>query len=98
MKILAIEKETPSATAEQFKPHLKAEAARVWELYQTGVFREIYFRADQSDAVLILECADVEAARHALDTLPLVKAGLIAFDLIPLRPYPGFARLFAADA
>lgn len=98
MRILAIEKEMPGATAEQFKPHLKAEAARVWELYQSGVFRELYFRADQSDAVLILECADVEAARHALDTLPLVKAGLIAFDLIPLRPYPGFARLFAADA
>jgi muconolactone delta-isomerase len=98
MRSLAIEKEMPGATAEQFKPHLKAEAARVWELYQSGVFHELYFRADQSDAVLILECADVEAARHALDTLPLVKAGLIAFDLIPLRPYPGFARLFAADA
>jgi hypothetical protein len=25
----------------------------------------------------------------------MVQAGLIAFDLIPLAPYPGFARLFA---
>jgi len=24
-----------------------------------------------------------------------VKAGLIEFEIIPLRPYPGFARLFA---
>jgi hypothetical protein len=30
----------------------------------------------------------------ALATLPLVSQGLIDFDLIPLRPYPGFARLF----
>jgi hypothetical protein len=45
--------------------------------------------------VLVLECASVEEARDALDTLPLVKTGLIAFDLIPLRAYPGFARLFA---
>ena len=98
MKILAMEKELPGVTEEQFKPHLKAEALRVWELYQADVIRELYFRADRPDAVLVLECADVEVARHTLDTLPLVKEGLIAFDLIPLRPYPGFARLFAIDA
>ena len=98
MKILAMEKEMPGVTAEQFKPRLKAEALRVWELYQAGVFRELYFRADRPDAVLVLECADVEAARHTLDTLPLVKEGLTTFDLIPLRPYPGLAKLFAADA
>jgi hypothetical protein len=98
MKILAIEKQVSGVTAEQCKPHLKAEAARVWQLYQAGVFRELHFRADRSEAVLVLECADIDEARHALDTLPLVKERLIAFDLIPLRPYPGFARLFATDA
>ena len=98
MKILAMERGMSGVTAEQFKPHLKAEALRVWELCQAGVFRELYFRADRPDAVLVLECADVETARHTLDALPLVKEGLIAFDLIPLRPYPGFARLFAIDA
>ena len=30
----------------------------------------------------------------AVDSLPLVAAGLIDFDLVPLKPYPGFARLF----
>ncbi len=98
MKILAIEKQVSGVTAEQFKPHLKAEAARVWELFQADVFRELYFRADRSDAVLVLECIDVEEARHALDSLPLVQEGLIAFDLIPLRPYPVLARLFATGA
>lgn len=97
MKTLAIEQQVSGVTAEQFKPHLKAEAARVWELYQAGVFRELYFRADRSEAVLMLECADVEEARCVLDTLPLVKEGLIASDLVALRPYPGFARLFATD-
>ena len=98
MKMLVIEKEMPGVTAEQFKPHLKAEALRVWELYQADVIRELYFRTDRPDAVLMLECADVQMARDTLDTLPLVKEGLIAFDLIPLRPYPGLARLFATDA
>ncbi len=95
MKILAIERELPGATAEDFRPHLQAEARRAWELYQAGVFREMYFRADEAVAVLMLECADVGTAQAVLNTLPLVQAGLIAFDLIPLRAYPGFARLFA---
>ena len=95
MKILAIEQETPGATAEQFKLHLKAEAARAWELYQAGVFREMYFDRDRHTAVIMLECADVEQARQVLDTLPLVQAGLITFDVIPLIPYTGFSRLFA---
>ena len=97
MKILAIEKEVPGLTAEDFKPHLKAEAVKVWELYQAGVFRELYFRQDRSEAVLILECADVEDAKQVLNTLPLVKEGLSTFDIIPLGPYPGFSRLFAEE-
>jgi muconolactone delta-isomerase len=95
MKILAIEQEVPGITAEAFKPHLKAEAARAWELYQAGVFRELYFQKDRHSAVLILECADVEEAQTVLNTLPLVKEGLITFEIIPLVPYPGFSRLFA---
>jgi muconolactone delta-isomerase len=94
MKILALEREVPGTTATAFTPHLRAEAARVWELQQAGVAREIYFRADRSDAVLILECPDSTEAQRVLATLPLVQAGLITFDVIPLKPYPGLARLF----
>jgi hypothetical protein len=94
MKILALEREIPGTPDEAFKPHLKAEAARVWELYQAGVIRELYFRQDWPGAVLILECADTEEASQVLDTLPLVQEGLIVFDVVPLIPYPGFSRLF----
>jgi muconolactone delta-isomerase len=94
MKILALEQDTPDTTPEQFAPHLKAEAARIWELYQSGQIRETYFRTDRNEAVLILECADGDEARKLLDSLPLVQAGLIRFEIIPLVPYPGFERLF----
>jgi muconolactone delta-isomerase len=97
LKILAIEREVADVTAAACAPHLGAEAARAWELYQQGVIRELHFRADRDEAVLVLECADLDAARAALATLPLVRLGLIAFDLVPLAPYPGFARLFAAS-
>jgi muconolactone delta-isomerase len=96
MKILALEREKPNVTPGQFSPHLRAEAARVWELQQSGVLREIYFSQDRREAVLILECVDGAEAQQVLNTLPLVKAGLITFEIIPLVPYTGFARLFAS--
>jgi hypothetical protein len=94
MKILAIEHELPGASAEAFKPYMKAEAMRAWELHQAAVVRELYFRQDKNEAVLVMEAPTVGEAKDALDTLPLVKAGLITFELIPLKAYPGFARLF----
>ena len=94
MKILAMEKEKPGVQPHQFTYHLKAEAMRVWSLYQESVVRELYFRQDRSEAVLVLECEDATAARQVLETLPLVESGLIEFDVIPLVPYIGFARLF----
>ena len=84
----------PGVTEDAFRPYRKEEAARVWELYQAGTFRELYFRQDEPSAVLILECANIEEAFGLLDTLPLVREGLITFDVIPLVPYPGLARLF----
>jgi hypothetical protein len=66
----------------------------VWDLYQAGTIRELYFRQDEPSAVLILECQGVEEAFDLLDTLPLVREGLIAFDVIPPVAYPGFSRLF----
>ena len=97
MKILAVEKEYPRFGADAFKPHLKSEAARVWELYQAGIIREAYFRQDRPEAVLMLECANIEEAREILNSLPLVKEKLIAFEIIPLKPYSGFSRLFSSE-
>ena len=72
----------------------KAEARRAWELYQKGIFREIFFEKKNRNAVIVMECRDAEEARDILETLPLVQNGLIQFDLLELEPYPGFARLF----
>jgi muconolactone delta-isomerase len=99
LKILAIEKEiadisSDEARARAYEPHLKAEAFRVWDLYKSGVFREIYFDQHKHTAVIIMECEDVEEAEDHLKTLPLVKEGLIDFDIIALEPYSGFSRLF----
>jgi hypothetical protein len=95
MKILALEKELPGMAAGPFQPYLEAEARRIWELQQSGILREINFRADQPTAVLELECSGIEEAQCLLSSFPLVMAGLVEFELIPLVPYDGFARLFS---
>ena len=55
MKILALEHEVSGVEAGAFQAHLKAEAMRVWELQQAGIIREIYYRQDRSEAVILLE-------------------------------------------
>lgn len=97
MIVLAIEHENPGLTADDFRPHLRAEARRVWALHQSGQIRSLYFCPERSAAVLMLECDDLDAARRLLDTLPLVQAGLITFELLSLTAYSGFARLFADE-
>lgn len=95
MKILAIEKENSGADSGKFGLYSREEARRVWDLYKEGIIREIYFRADKNEAILLLECGDAAEATEILNTLPLVSNGLIRFEIIPLKPYPGFERLFA---
>lgn len=97
MKILALEHELPGATAEGFQQHAKEEARKVWALYQAEVIRESYFRVDRSEAVLVLECQSVEEAQELLSKLPFVQSGLITFEIIPLKAYPGFERLFEKE-
>lgn len=95
MKILAISKIPLGVTSQILQPHLVVEAKQVWQLYTSGGLREIYFRTDQPGAVLVLECTDVEAAKAMLDTLPMVEAGVLDFDIIPLGPFRSYELLFA---
>jgi len=94
MKIIALEKEINTATSNDFKRSAKTEAKVLWQLYQNGSVREFYFRKGKKLAVLILETKSEAEARKELSKLPYVKNKLIEFDLIPLKPYPGFKRLF----
>jgi hypothetical protein len=95
MKLLALEHELPNVAPQQFQQHAKSEARKVWELHQAGIVRELYFCADRNEAVLMLECVSVAEAQEVLSTLPFVENKLIYFEVIPLKAYPGFERLFA---
>ena len=94
MKILALEKELDNARTIDFRKNAKAEAKAVWQLYLKEIVREFYFRKEKSLAVLILEVKNKAEAKKALSKLPFISKKLIEFELIPLKPYPGFKRLF----
>jgi hypothetical protein len=72
-----------------------AEARRAWELHEAGIVRAMHWRSDRRDVVIELEARDEAEARAILDTLPFVAAGGVTFEVIGLRPYDGWTRLFA---
>jgi muconolactone delta-isomerase len=89
MRILAIEKAMPGITGDDVTPELvEAQARRAWELHEAGTVRELYHRADEASAVLVLECDSLDEATAAIASLPLVAAGLVEFEILPLRSYP----------
>lgn len=92
MKILAVEKENSGTKQEEFAPFLKLETLKIWELYREDIIREIYFNQDHC-AVIVLECMDIDEANAILNDLPLVKKGLISFEIMELTPYTGIERL-----
>ena len=52
-----------------------------------------YVRKDAPGVVFIIDERDVAEARAPLDALPLVKAGLMEFQLIPLGPLASLGLL-----
>jgi hypothetical protein len=97
MKILVMPKPIEGVSREELLPHAPAEVRAVWKLYELGICREFYTRANEPGRVVMMfESASVEAANEVLATLPFAQLHLIDFDLIPLAPFTGLARLFQA--
>lgn len=95
MKLLCLDVPQPGATPEQYAPHMEAEVRFAWDLYKQGLIRDIYFRQDRPGVAILAEADSVEAARARLMELPLAKAGLIGWDVIPLGPMTNWEMLFA---
>lgn len=92
MKYLAIEKEIENVDWNNSEAILKEEAKTALKLFEKGLIRELYFD-EENNAILILECGSKTDAEKTLSELPLVKAGMINFDIRELKAYTGFSRL-----
>jgi hypothetical protein len=57
--------------------------------------REFYLQANhRPGVVLVFESDDVSEAERLVAALPIVEAGLLDFEVIPVGPYIGFRELF----
>ena len=93
MKILAVEKNVRQIDPEKKYLILSAEAIALYELFHDEIVREFYFN-ENHEAILIMEYSSLTACDELLHYLPLVKHGLTRFELMEMRPYTGFERIF----
>jgi hypothetical protein len=73
--------------------HAVAELRALWQLYRDGVVREMYSPAGPG-AMLVLEADSVSGAERRVSQLPLIAAGVMALEVIELRPFVAIEMLF----
>ena len=86
MQILAIGNLKEGVTPDKAAPHSADEVKHTLEAYLDGKIRNFWFQVNRPGMVVMLESKDEEEARQVIEELPLVVAGLMDFDLIPLQP------------
>lgn len=95
MKIMAIATPTVALTPDVLKPHMPTEVHATLQLYLDGKVEQFWF-VEKSGPIFLMNVESIDEAKSALDSLPLVAAGLLAFDLKPVGPLIPLGRLLPA--
>lgn len=95
MQCLVLARVAEGVSIEQVLPYVKAEAEAVWQKYSADIVRSFHYIADMSGAVLLCEVLSVEVMQEITTQFPMAKAGLLTFEILPLKPYTGLEALFA---
>ncbi len=85
-RVLAIGRLADNVTRDKVMPVMPQEVRDTVRLYLAGKLDQWFYRHDQSGVVFLLNVATVAEAHALLEALPLGKAKLMEFDLIPLGP------------
>ena len=94
-RVLAIGKITEGSTRDKIMPVMQQEVRDTVRLYLAGKLDQWFTRRDQNGVVFLLNVSTVAEARALLEALPLGKANLMTFDLIPLGPLSPLGLLLA---
>jgi hypothetical protein len=95
MQVLVIARVKPGTPIEKVLPFVSLEAAQAWEFYASEQIRQMHYIADMSGAVMLWEGESVESVTQEVQKLPMVKEGILACEVLPLKPYTGYESLFA---
>lgn len=93
MKVFAIGSITTPPTPEQQAQIMPKEVPDTLQLYLDGMIEQFWFRHDRPGVIFYMQAESVDAAKAAVDRLPLTEAGLMTFDLIPVGPLAPLGRL-----
>jgi muconolactone delta-isomerase len=94
-KVLAIGHFTAKATPAVWQPYVDSEVRQTVELYLAGKIEQWWVKPDQSGVVFLFNLSDPNDAKQLLERLPMGKAGLMEFELIPLGPLSPLRLLLA---
>lgn len=93
MRIFATSHFTAAATPTALAATMEEEIAVGKRLYRDGVILQAYADPELRRTFMILEAPTLEAAREAFGAYPQVRAGLIAFEFVPLIGVPAIASV-----
>ena len=94
-KILAIGTFAPGTDMSQVQRILPTEVRQTAQLYLNGKIDQWYSLEDRPGVVFILSVTDIQVAHAMLEELPLGKAHLMTFQLMPIGPLNPLRRLLA---
>jgi muconolactone delta-isomerase len=85
MQVLVICRDLPGGDLAEFRRLVPAETAALRELKAKGMLAQAW-TPGRPGAVLLLDVADEAAAASLVAAFPLVRAGLISTEIVPLHP------------
>lgn len=85
MKVMAIGTLKP-LSAEQRQKYLPAEVPATLQLYLDDKMEQFWLREHEAGVIFLMNVSSVDEAGRLLNALPLGKAELLTFDLMPIGP------------
>jgi hypothetical protein len=92
-KYLAIGTFSAAATPKQLDTFMSSEVPATLKLYVEGKMDQFWLRHDGKGVVFIMTTETAEEADALLGALPLGRAGLLHFELIPIGTLTAFSIL-----
>lgn len=96
MKTIVILTRRADAAAEDLKRLSRPELLAVWKGMAEGSVRAAHGLVEGAGAVLELETATLEDAKHYVKSLPYVEENLLDVQYCALKPFPAFDALAAS--
>ena len=97
-KVLAIGSWTAKATPETRPAIMPSEARDTLRLQLAGKIDQWFAKSDGSGAVFLMNVTDPAEAHKLLEDLPLGRAGMMTFELIPVGPLWPLGLMLAEPA